>query len=181
MAASRSQAGLHRPDRRRSRRRGHAGCDHRDWRDARHGGGLGHDERHAGRGERGEQHHARHLAGVRDSDRHRCRQSTEYVPGGGGGRAHQLPLRHLCDDGWRDVDLHARRKQRGGAGAQCRQPAADRHLRGAHPGRHPAAGDDHHQRRQRRGGGLGHDDRLGDRGWRGPATARSGRRRRARR
>ena len=90
------------------------------------------------------------------------------------GAATDQRLRHLPDDGGRDLDLHAQRQQRDGAGAQQRRHA-DRHLHRHDSGRHGAAGDRHHPRRQRCGGDLGHVERVGDRsGRRRQRDARNG-------
>jgi len=50
-----------------------------------------------------------------------------HVHGGGGGCGDHQRVRHLPDDGGRDLDLHAERQQRGGAGAQQRRHA-DRYI-----------------------------------------------------
>ena len=62
----------------------------------------------------------------RRSQRHRRRQSGQHLPGGGGRHRQHQRLRQLRDDSGRGVDLHARRQQCGGAGAQRRRHA-DRH------------------------------------------------------
>ena len=121
----------------------------------RRGGDLRHGDRRGDRSRRRRQRHAGHADRDRHSDRHRRRQSGQHLPGG------RAPARRATSGygsytmtAAGDLDLHARQQQRGGAGAQCRRHA-DRHLHGAHPGRHRAARHHHHPRRQRCGGDSG--------------------------
>ena len=113
----------------------------------------------------------RQADGDRHADRYRHRQCAQHLHGGHYAKGEHRRLRHLHHDGGRRVDLHARRHQQRGAGAQCLRHA-DRHVHGDHHRRHPAGGDDHHRRHQRRGHHFRHQDRLGDRGRRRHATAR---------
>ena len=72
----------------------------------------------------------RHAGRDRRSRFRRRRQRRRRLAGGGGGRRERQRLRHLCADGGRRVDLHARQQQRRRAGAQRRRHA-DRHVHGA--------------------------------------------------
>ena len=112
---------------------------------------------------------ARHADRDRHAHRHRRRQYPQHLHGGQLANGERGRLRHLHDDGGRRVDLHARRSQQRGAGAQCLRHA-DRHLHGDHHRRHRTGGNGHHPRRQRRSHHFRHHDRLSDRGWRRPCT-----------
>ena len=79
--------------------------------------------------------------------RHRPRQHRRCLAGGRGRRRDGERLRQLRALGVRRVDLHARQRQRGRAGAQ-RRGHADRHLHGADRGRHRANRDRHDPRRR---------------------------------
>ena len=111
------------------------------------------------RGRRRCQRHARRRDGHR---RPGCDRRRQLGAVRGADRRGQ-ELRHLLDRCDRRMELHARRRQPGGAGAQRRRHAAragDGHDRR----RHRAGDRRHHQRRQRRGGDHRHGDGLGDRG-----------------
>ena len=108
---------------------------------------------HAGRGRRRRQCPPGHTDCDGRPAGHRCRQPAGRLPGGGRGAATANGYGSYEVTAAGVWTLHPEQRQRGGAGAQRRQRAADRQLHRLQPATaRPRQVTVSHQRRQRRGG-----------------------------